>query len=184
MVLTLGLGAQSGGMTNYTPEAARRPGTPCRPARGRRHPSFPVSFRRPGLGRAGRRPRLGGSGEGHGRVRQTGHIRGRLASCGCVQASPAVRNCLRGRASLRGEWKRLPSDPRDFLKSPPRPSGSPSTNQGVLGLPAPLARFRPLRGVPPSTRVCSAQPDAVSPGSLSCPFPDGCGFSLLRTPAA
>ena len=43
-ILTLGLGTQSGGMTKCTPEAARRPGTPCRPARGRRHPSFLVSF--------------------------------------------------------------------------------------------------------------------------------------------
>ncbi|XP_059566002.1 breast cancer metastasis-suppressor 1 isoform X2 [Myotis daubentonii] len=32
--------ARSGGMTNCTPEAAQGPGTPCHPARGRRHPSF------------------------------------------------------------------------------------------------------------------------------------------------
>lgn len=31
-------------MTNYTPEAAQRPGTHCHPARGRRHLSFLVSF--------------------------------------------------------------------------------------------------------------------------------------------
>lgn len=52
-VLTLGLGTQSGGMTNCTPEAAHGPGTPCRPARGRRRPSFLVSFRP--QGRSGQR---------------------------------------------------------------------------------------------------------------------------------
>ncbi|XP_065793872.1 breast cancer metastasis-suppressor 1 isoform X2 [Muntiacus reevesi] len=34
--------ALSGGMTNCTPEAVRRHGTPCRPTRGRRRLSFPA----------------------------------------------------------------------------------------------------------------------------------------------
>lgn len=55
------------------------------------------------------RPELGqmvapdsGEEEGHGRESQTGHIHGHLASCGHVQANPAVRNFLWGRVSLLG----------------------------------------------------------------------------------
>lgn len=56
LILTLGLGAQSGGMTNCTPEAAQRPGTRCHPARGRKHLSSLVSFhpRWPKTGQNGR----------------------------------------------------------------------------------------------------------------------------------
>lgn len=59
LTLTLCLWAQSGGMTNYIAGAARRLGTRCHPARGRRHRSFLVSFH-------SRSPDSGQDGAGRG----------------------------------------------------------------------------------------------------------------------
>uniref|UniRef100_A0A9L0RBS3 BRMS1 transcriptional repressor and anoikis regulator n=1 Tax=Equus caballus TaxID=9796 RepID=A0A9L0RBS3_HORSE len=69
--------ALSGGMTNCMPEAARRRGTLCHPARGRRLPSFLVSFhpRWPEPGRMSASAPAPGEGvEGHGGQGLIGHM--------------------------------------------------------------------------------------------------------------